>query len=345
VEQPLFILDAGLVTSVGLSTAATCAAIRAGVTNPTATRFMSPDGDLITAHQVPLETPWRGPRKLLHLLVRAAEQCLGGIDSASRQSIPVLLCLAERTRPGRQEDLDDALLREFVRATSIGRLSGSSAVIAEGRGSMSLALEKARRILSTNAVDHVLIVAADSLLTGPTLAAFSEDGRLLSRTNSNGFIPGEAGGAVLVGRRPDGGELLTCDGLGLSAEHATIYSDEPLRAQGLTTAVQIALREAAVEMHEVDLRVTDASGEQYYFKETTLALSRTMHRRRETFDIWHPADCIGEVGAAAGPVIIGVVLSGCRKGYLPGPTILVQNGSDSGVRGAFVLRSRFRDVS
>lgn len=51
--QPIAIKSVGLVTSVGLSAPATCAAIRAKISNPTETRFMGSDGDWIMAHQVP----------------------------------------------------------------------------------------------------------------------------------------------------------------------------------------------------------------------------------------------------------------------------------------------------
>lgn len=51
------ILRTGLVTSVGLSAAASCAAFRARLSTPTKTRFINSDGDWIMAHQVPLEHP------------------------------------------------------------------------------------------------------------------------------------------------------------------------------------------------------------------------------------------------------------------------------------------------
>src|SRR5262245_18547704 len=57
---PIAILNTGLVTSVGLSAPAACAAIRAGLTNPSTTRFFDPDGKWIKAHQIPLAQPWCG---------------------------------------------------------------------------------------------------------------------------------------------------------------------------------------------------------------------------------------------------------------------------------------------
>ncbi len=147
---------------------------------------------------------------------------------------------------------------------------------------------------------HVVIAAVDSLLNWPTLSVYERATRLLTATNSNGFMPGEGAGALLVGR-PNGGAELLCAGLGFGVERAHIDSEEPLRADGLTAAFKQALADAGCALNELDFRITDVSGEQFYFKEAALALSRTMRQRREEFDFWHPAECIGEAGAAAGP--------------------------------------------
>jgi 3-oxoacyl-[acyl-carrier-protein] synthase-1 len=88
----------------------------------------------------------------------------------------------------------------------------------------------------------------------------------------------------------------------------------------------------------VHYRLTDLSGEQYGFKEAALALSRTLRQRKLRFDLHHPADCIGEVGAAIGPCILGVARAAAEKGYAPGPGILCHLGSDDGARAALILR-------
>src|SRR4029079_13091795 len=107
----------------------------------------------------------------------------------------------------------------------------------------------------------------------------------------------------------------------LAQETATITSNQPLRGEGLTEAILNALADASCEMHEIDFRITDNSGEHYYFKEGALALSKTLRRRKEVFDIWHPADCIGEVGAAVGTAALAVAVLAAKKGYSLGPRI------------------------
>jgi 3-oxoacyl-[acyl-carrier-protein] synthase-1 len=91
-------------------------------------------------------------------------------------------------------------------------------------------------------------------------------------------------------------------------------------------------------LHDLDYRITDISGEQYYFKEAALALSRILRQRKEEFDIWHPAECIGETGAATGIAILAVAAAACRMAYSPGPSVLSHCANDSGRRSAAILR-------
>jgi 3-oxoacyl-[acyl-carrier-protein] synthase I len=143
---------------------------------------------------------------------------------------------------------------------------------------------------------------------------------------------------VLVSSRPGSGPQLYCTGLGFSQEQATILSDVPLRGDGLAAAIKEALADAGCAMHDLDFRITDTTGEHYYFKEAALALSRVLRQRKETFDIWHPTDCVGETGAAVGVVALAVARAACRKGYAIGPNILLHLGNDAGQRAAAILQ-------
>src|SRR5215470_15294479 len=136
--QPIAILSTGLVTSVGLSAPAACAAIRAKVTNPSETRFIDSAGEWIMAHQVPLEKPWRGRAKLAQMAVIAIQECLAGIPREEWVKIPLLLCVAEHERPGRLHRLDDQLILD-IRQELGARFAPESAIIAQGRASAGVA--------------------------------------------------------------------------------------------------------------------------------------------------------------------------------------------------------------
>jgi 3-oxoacyl-[acyl-carrier-protein] synthase-1 len=337
-SQAIAIKSTGLVTSVGLSAPAACAAIRAKISNPTETRFIDSGGEWIMAHQVALEKPWRGRTKLAKMATMAIAECLEAIPREHWPNIPLLLCVAERDRPGRLEGLDDQLFLEIQKELD-ARFAPQSGVIPYGRVSVAIALAQARQLIHEGNQPYVLIAATDSLLTWPTLGVYERNDRLLTARNSNGFMPGEGAGSLLVGLASGKSEL-HCTGIGFGKEKAHIDSEEPLRADGLSVAIKGALADASCQMHDLDFRITDLSGEQYYFKEAALALSRILRQRKEEFDLWHPAESIGEAGSAAGIAALAVADTACRKAYALGSNILAHMANDAGKRAAAVLQLR-----
>lgn len=332
------ILGSGMLSAVGLSAPASCAAIRCAIDNFQETRFIDRGGEWLIAASVPLEQPWRGRSKLIKMAARAIAEALQSTAGVDPEKTPLLLGVAEAERPGRLDGLDIGLLHAIEQELGL-RFHPSSNVIARGRVSAAVALLNARTLIYQGGHRHVLIAGVDSFLSGPTLAAFEERERLLTSQNSNGFIPGEGAAAVLLAAPTLSEEpQLACIGLGFGVEKATVEAEDiPLRAEGLTRAIRAALGEAGCGLERMDYRLTDISGEQYYFKEASLALSRSLRVRKEHMHLWHPADCIGEVGAAIGPAMLAVALAACRKNYGEGPNIFCHLGNDAGERAAALL--------
>lgn len=310
--------------------------MREKLTNPSETRFTDSWGDWILAHQVELDCAYKGLAKLTRMASLAIEEALACVPTEQWASIPLLLCVAESDRPGRLAGLDGDLLLGVQEALGV-RFASNSATVAHGRTGVAVALSRARTLVHQNSVSHVLVVAVDSIVNWSTLSYYERSGRLLTPHNSNGFAPGEGAGALLVAK-PCGLPELACIGIGIGFEAAHIDSGQPLRAEGLSRAICAALVDAGIEMHDVDYRITDLSGEHYYFKEAALALSRTLRKRKAEFDIWHPAECTGEAGALAGTTIIALADAACRKGFGRGPTIMAHMANDDGQRAALSLR-------
>lgn len=336
--NPMAVLSSGMMTGVGLNAPASCAAIRCAISSAAETAFVDGGGEWILGCEVPLEEPVRGLEKLVGLAASALTECFQGVP-VKPADVPVLVCLSEKERPGRPPDLDEdflPLLREALR----GKLHADCRVWSRGRIGAAHALQEADRMLQSKKASHCAVLGVDSLLGAATLRAYEQRDRLLTSVNSNGFIPGEAAAAVLLGPAKTGtGPQLVCLGLGFGKEPAPVESGEPLRADGLVEAYRAALQDAGCTFADVQYRLTDVSGEQYGFKEAQLAIGRTIRGKlKPEFPIWHPADCIGEVGAAIGPCLLAVALTAARKGYAPGPGALCHLGSDDGERAAFILK-------
>lgn len=347
--NPIAIIAAGMVTGVGLDAPSSCAAIRCAIDNFSETRFMDKGGEWIIGSQVPLEEPWRGAPKLVHMVVPAIRECLAHVAAVSPETIPLLLCVAEKERPGRLPGLDDELFLDIQAELGV-RFHARSGIFARGRVAGGLAMSYARQLILEERLPLVLIAGVDSFLVAGTLAAYETKNRLLTSQNSNGFIPGEAGAAVLVGSQSAVAALrvsadLLCLGIGTGQEKATIDSEEPLRADGMVQAFKAALGDAGKTMADVDYRITDLNGEQYLFKEAALAVTRILRVHKEQFDIWHPADCIGEIGAAVGPCAFGIALAAARKNYAPGRGSLCHFSADDSERLALMLAGGAEDLN
>lgn len=327
----------GLVTSVGLNAKSACAAIRCNIDNFQETRFLDREGNKYLGSFIPLDQEWQGEARLEVLAARAFMQATANLKESCMPT-SVILCLAEHSRAGRIIEDDSAFFKKLEERLGI-RFDERSLVIAEGAVSVPLAMHFARNLITDSPELQIVIVATDSLLTSETLRYYEAQDRLLNPRNSNGFIPGEGGAALLVAAGSQDKDCeLECLGLGFSKENSAIGSGTPLRGDGLASAIKSALLECGLEMEAVDFRIADVSGEQYYFKEATLALARTLRTRKEEFDIWHPAECVGNAGSALAGVILSVLFTSGIKGYLAGQTILAHFGSDDGKRAALILR-------
>ena len=333
-DLPIEIIDSEMVTAVGTTSASTCAAIRCGLNNFGETRFIDGRGGWIVGSEAVLETAFREEARLAEML----SIVISNLRQQSEYDLsdsPVLVCVAERERIGSSPELSQRLAAEL---SFRAYLPEGSRFISQGRVGGVVALREARELLYESGHSHVVVAGVDSYLSPLVLESLDARRRLLTDTNSDGFVPGEAASAIVV-RRPQAtpAPTLVVAGIGFGFEKASIESDEPLRADGLVQAIRGACQEAGCDISAMDFRIVDVSGEQYSFKEASLALTRMLRVRKEEFDLWHAADCVGETGAAIGPLTIGLALMASRNSYAKGRNILCHFGNDDGKRASAVL--------
>ncbi len=335
----LDLVQSGMVTPVGYQAPSSCAAIRVGLSNFQMTRFEL-DGDFVRGAAVPLEdvSAWE---KHASMAVSSINQCMPSAQPPAPHDTAIALCLAETRRPGRLEGLDERFFAHVCsRVAQPLRLGPHRRLFENGTMGGIEALGWAEQVLEQGAANHVVVVGVDSYLSAPTLKALHAAGRLMTAKNKDGAVPGEAGAAALFSRTSAAPVAIECRGIGWGRESATRGSGLPLRAEGLTQAYRAAFKMAGYGFPDVDYRIADVGGDHYAFKEAALALLRTMRVRKEDFYLWHPADCIGQVGAASVPLILGTALAAARRSYAPGPGALCHFADETGLRAALVLRER-----
>lgn len=332
-----------MVTTVGFNSAASCAAIRAGIRNVYQTNLWDAEsGEYLAAGRVPLPHWWIGLGKLAELVSPAIHECLEAAPPLQGANIPILLGLSNEQRPYRFQNIDEEILGEIQDRLGF-QLHRASRIFAKDHVFVVHALRRAKELIEAGEARLCIVAGVDSLVQQDLVEYYLSQRRLLTPMNSNGFAVGEAGSAILVGltgTAPQGeSEVL---GMGLAHEVARIESEEPLRGDGLAQAIGGAFRESGLTIQEMHYRISDLNGEHYKFKEMVFAMMRYERKPKpKLFDLWHPIEYFGDVGAAIGPIVLAVALDASQKRYAIGPTVLCTFGNDDGDRAAMVVK--FRD--
>ena len=341
----MFIESTGMVCSVGLSAAAACAAMRAGVANFQETTYLDDEGEPIIAAMVPgLAPELKREERLACLLAAAVADCLRGAIDESLERIPLIIGLAEPGRPGGGAGLADAIAGLLAGKVGMRFLPGLSRVIAHGHTAGFEGLRVARQLLAQPDVPACIVCGVDSYVNASSLLWLDRHQRLKTRENADGVIPGEGAGAVLVTKRQtsESAVRVQVTGLGFASETAAVLTEEPLRGLGLAEATRGALGEAGIELHAADFRISDMTGESYGFREQALSVSQVMRARRERFPLWHPSDSAGDIGAASGTSQLAMFWHSARKAYAPGNQAVCFTSAVPGGRAVAIVRALVR---
>ncbi len=338
----MFIKSTGMVCSVGLSAEAACAAMRAGVANFQETTYRDNEGEPIIGAMVPgLALDLMRKERLASLLAVALTDCLQDSLSEPLEQIPLIIGLAEAERPGGGGGLAKAISDLLTRRTGMRFHPKLSRVVAKGHTAGFEGLRVARQLLAQTGVSACVVCGVDSYLNASSLLWLDRHQRLKTPDNSDGVIPGEGASAVLVTDRRSLGSaiLVQITGLGFASETATVMTEEPLRGSGLTEATRAALREAGIQLHVADFRISDVTGESYGFREQALTLAQVLRSRREKFPIWHSSDCAGDIGAASGTSQLAMFWHAVKKAYAPGEQAVCFTSAVPGDRAVAIVRA------
>ncbi len=340
--QPMLVKAAGACCAVGYNLAAASCAMRAGMAHFQESEFVDRSGEALVVARLPLGDLW-GPKRLAQIAKLAVADCAktaGGIDP---NYTALLLLAAEKGRPHTETERYHetyTAIEEVCRA----RFHASSAIFPGGRAGIGEALLHANKLLREQHVPQVLLVGADSYLSAPVIEHYLGQERLLCSGNADGFIPGEGAGALLLQLPQADATGLHVLGVGLAQEQATPLGDIPNRAFGLTQAIRKACAVANVPVGQLDFRLTDFNGEQYFAKEMAYACTRIMADADPDDDgslpMLHLADCVGETGSAAGVLGLAYLSTIMNRWDGPGNQGLLHMGNEDGRRTALVLEYR-----
>lgn len=338
------IIGCGARTPVGFDRGPSAAAVRAGISVVAEHPFMLDRfGDpMRVTRDAGLDPRLEGPDRLSALAIPAARAALAPLVKAHRAAKVVIVVGLGDERPGQDRRTGVALAGRLGDA-----LRGSITIegivhSADGHAGGILAMETARRLLAEGRVDAVLAGGVDSYLSRDTLEWLDDTEQLHSEGNIYGFCPGEAAGFVLMARtetarRLGSMSLIDLVAVGTGVEKNLNGTEDICLGDGLAAAFRAATKPLR-EDEKVDRILCDMNGERYRGNEYGFAVLKSQAPFRDAAKFEAPADCWGDVGAASGPLYVGLVVEAEARGYARGPLSLIWASSAMGQRAAAVLR-------
>ncbi len=336
------ITGVGLSTPLGLSTPACDAAFRAGLLAAGETRIRGGDGEPIRASFLRL-LPAKSDRveRVLELAASALEDLIASTQIGTHRNLCAFLGLS---------DAGPELLARLTH--SIADLLRSrmgtdtnSLFFTQGRSAFFFALQAALSALSSRACDATLVGCVDSLCSPDELRRLDAEHRLLGPA-ADGIIPGEGAAFVLLNRQVAGkkrpGEstsAVLCASTGRETNH--FHQGLPSTAQGLSNALRTLRAHPEGRGKRADLLYTCETGERFWSQEFIVAYLRNTPIMPEPFAKTVAAASFGDLGAAAGGVMLGVGVQALarvqtRTGRIP--YLLLCGSSDNGHVGACLVQ-------
>lgn len=342
------IVGVGMMTAVGLSTTETAASVRAAIMRFEESSILDGHTEPLVMAQVPedalpplaeelADLPLTGREmRLLRLAHMPLLECIAAAPG-SAMPLPVIISLPEQAakKPIDPESFLSALHVQVPETFDRDRMAAPFT----GRAGGIIALGRAADVIRSGQAEFVVAGGVDSYRDLMLLARLEAEGRVKTGLNLDGFIPGEAAGFVLMTRRH------MADRLGLpvlgailhwahGVEAGHMYSAQPYRGDGLAATVKSVLAAAGVTVADV---WSSMNGESHWAKEWGVTYMRNSGSIAESHAMHHPADCIGDTGAASAALMLGLALWGMTGGYYRSPC-LIHASSDFGPRAAIVVR-------
>jgi 3-oxoacyl-[acyl-carrier-protein] synthase-1 len=344
------IVGLGGQTSLGLTWPAVAAAVRAGLNcfslSDHLRRFK--DGEpLKVARLAALPVEASAPERMRRMGLAAAREALlpwsqsFAATNAVSPPIPVLLSVPPE-RPGLAAAAGKALVQEILQNLPVAVDRGRCGLATSGHEGGLAALAFAVKEVQKGAIPAYLVGGVESYLDVDSLHWLERQERLKGEEQPNGFVPGEGSGFVLVCSRetalrrrlPIHAEVL---GSGRGVEPRCWWGPEPTIGTGLTQAFQAVFR--GPPSGQVRMTVSDLNGETWRSEEWSYAYVRTGKHHASPLDHRHPASYWGDVGAASGPLLIGMAALDLARYHGPQSTALIWSASDSQpFRSACLLR-------
>jgi hypothetical protein len=328
-------------TSLGESAGESSRLLRAGLSALAPSRFVDARGRPIATCVVPAVAEIADPTERLAALAAHSLEDLAVRWDARAGSAPVLvMALGERfAEEAPRFELTSAgksviaALPEFLPA------HWRDATIEPfpfGRAGGAAALRRAVALADTG--QRVVWGGCDSWHDWTLIESLARGDRLLGEDNIDGLLPGEGSAFVALGTGDSPGRsAIGVVSIGVGREPAPIGSQPPWHADGLVAALNAAAAPLREQKRRCNSWWLDTGHEAYAIQELQNVIARLGDVVGALSSMAMPFKQLGDVGAAAMPVLTVLAAEAWVQGHGVDDVALISCSSDGGARGAVLL--------
>lgn len=346
-EHLAAIVGMGMVTAVGIDAPQTAASVRAGIARFEETSIYDKRFEPIVMAVLPddvlppLKPEIETTAGLTSKQVRTLRLATSALKEATMnlpdiEKIPLYLGVAQPL-PDCPEPFERGFLEHLSLQTDVAFNTAESVLLPHGRAAGLFALGKGMDAVFSGRHPYAIVGGVDTYGDLYLLGTLDMQERILGSHVMDGFIPGE-GASFLVITTMDTARSDRLSPLALLTMVATdheeghLYSDQPYKGDGLANALTQLFQSSGID-EPVKEVFTSMNGENHWAKEWGVAYMRNQAAFDPQHGFHHPADCIGDTGAASGIILTNLAAIGITKRYHSSPS-LITCSSDYGERAA-----------
>jgi 3-oxoacyl-[acyl-carrier-protein] synthase-1 len=228
------------------------------------------------------------------------------------------------------ENSSELLLDNLMRQAQIRLNLKMSEVIVGGRTAGLTAIHRACQRLAGGFNGPIIAGGVDSYYHLPRLVDLDFNGRILNDKNLDGFLPGEGAGFLALtgpGKTPLSEQLL---GQITELVERKTAQESGIQAPGelLSGTVQQLMQQIPQTLLPSRSVYSNLNGESTGAKEWGVCFLRNRNYFAEDMKLYHPAEYMGETGAAMGPILTALAVRGMGRGYEAGPCLIWCSGDE-----------------
>jgi len=340
------------VTPIGGNIEQTCCAIRAGI-------------NLFEEHELfecePFDSEWDPPlplvasaypfndpladgfTRMLDMAIQSLKEIVNNLKFGRKNlaRCGLLIALPEQDKVTDSWQLQEKFINTLCGKTGLSGFSIKD-IVFQGRTGGLQQLQSAMSYINSGQLDYCIIAGVDSFLADDRIQFFDKNWRIKSDRSADGFIPGEASVMFAIEKdktaRARGiNSRVSIETVAFGHECNAITGDKQSTGTGCSEVLDKVMSQVNATS-PIEWTISDMNGESYTGREWGTVLVRNTEKFSPNHQLDHPVDCVGELGAAMGTLMVSMAVHAFSHDYHKANEVYLTNSADNGDRAAALLK-------